>query len=380
MHVLILPSYYPEKHSPNNGLFFKSQAKAMLNSVDKLTVIYVEQKSLRHLFRHFKENLYQKSVGIEDGVLTYRIHGLSFLNQFEAGGNIWIYVMCKLIRDYIKDNGKPDVIHAHNVFNAGRVALLIKKQYGIPYIITEHSSSFLLSSDIDPHKRKIFKKVFFESKSIFAVSNALSEAMKKQVGIFPIQVVPNAVDTNLFRPPLVKTNDKFTFISVGHLMKNKGQMILLEAFRETFYLNEEVRLMICGDGADFIQLNDYIKRYNLSHKVNLYGEIEPEELVKLYHQADCLVSSSYKETFGVVIIEAMACGLPVIATKSGGPEDILNVNNGILIDTGSVSDLANAMRFVYMNKTKFDSDLIVKMIKERFSYPAVAKQIVKNYH
>jgi glycosyltransferase involved in cell wall biosynthesis len=261
MHLLILPSFYPEKHRPNTGLFFKNQAIAISNIVEKTGVVYVEQKSFKKIFSSFWQSIYQVSKNYESGVLTYRLSGLSFLNQYEFGIQIWMFASEYLFRKYIKDNGKPDIIHAHNMLNAGRLALRIKKKFNIPYIITEHASSFLLNT-YNSRQIEICKGIVFNSKSVIAVSTALSSAISNRLGYFEIDIVPNIVDTGIFKPSLYKSKLGFTFICVGNLLKNKGQKILIEAFVLAFSNNKKVQLLLCGEGPDFDELQILIKRLN----------------------------------------------------------------------------------------------------------------------
>jgi len=378
MHVLVLPSFYPEKHRPNSGLFFFNQTKIVADYVDKIGVVYVEQKSIKKIFNSILSNLYQKEIKFESGVLTYRRKGLSILNQYNFGSKIWIYLTEKLIFDYIKDNGKPDIIHVHNLFNAGCVAYKIEKKFGIPFVITEHASSFLLET-YTVKQLNICRSIVDKSLALISVSSALSISIKKQLGNRKINVVPNVFDTTLFKLRKKTPKDVYVFVCVGNLIPNKGQLFLIKSFALAFPVYNSIQLLIIGDGPDKEELENYVESNNLSDRIFFKNSISPSTLANTYNECDCLVSPSTKETFGVVIIEAMACGLPVIATRSGGPQDIINEENGILVDYGSENQMAEALKYLVLNKMKYNPTVISQIINEKFSPQVIASQIIKFY-
>ena len=122
-----------------------------------------------------------------------------------------------------------------------------------------------------------------------------------------------------------------------------------------------------------------VRELGLENAVNYYGLKTRREIAEIYEKYDCFVMPSSKETFGVVYIEAMASGLPVIATKCGGPEDFINKENGILVDPDCVDQLATAMCHVYKNRKEYDSVRIRQYVNENFSGHAIAKRLIKEY-
>lgn len=129
-----------------------------------------------------------------------------------------------------------------------------------------------------------------------------------------------------------------------------------------------------------IHLQDIINECNITDKVRLLGQKTRPELFELMRKSDTFVLASKSETFGVVYIEAMACGLPVIATRCGGPEDFVNDTNGILIPTDDIEDLSKALIKMRLNIDNFDNERISEECYNKFSSENIAKQIVEQYY
>lgn len=378
MHVLILPSFYPEETNPMSGIFFQKQAEAVADSVDKLGVVYVEQKSLRKVFPDFLKNRYQFSSGLNKRCINYRLHGISLLNQYPVGTRIWRFLMNQLAEKYIRENGVPDIIHAHNTFYAGFVAFELSKKYGIPYIITEHSSGFLMNVY---NQKQLAQSgdIIKNAKYILAVSKKLALTLEDEYDRKPI-VVPNIVDTSLFVPgPPGQDREVFKFISVGNLLANKGHSFLISSFVSAFSKEDHVALVICGGGPEEAELTSLISHWQREGQIILRGKLNQGELVKEYQQSDCLILPSENETFGVVLIEALSCGLPVIATMSGGPEDIVNKENGILVHYGDVAEMSKAMNEMMDGYNGFDKNIIRKNIVSNYSNTIVVSTLKELY-
>lgn len=373
MHILVFPSFYSEKDTPVSGLFFKNISK-ILGIYHKVGIVYVEQQSLKFFFKNILRGYFFTKSSIEDGLLTYRFFSLNLFNQYKFGASVWGYFTIKLVKKYIKENGSPDLIHAHNIFNAGYVAKVISDKFDIPYIITEHSSAWFENS-ITCENMKIAEKIFNSSSCNIAVSEKLRGTIQKSLNNINLKVVPNVVDTQLFSFSNNKKYNKFTFISVGHLYKNKGHVFLIYEFRNFNIVIPESQLYIYGVGPEKSFLENLINSLNLNNSVFLLGNVSPFDLSLSFNKSHCLISSSKLETFGVVLIEAMACGLPVISTKSGGPEEIIKNFNGILIDYGVYGQLTNSMLQIYNNIITYDASIIRNYIIENYSESVISNSM-----
>lgn len=378
MHILVLPSFYPDVSNTNLGSFFKEQVKMLAESGIRVNVIYVEHKSLRKFsFRSLKHSHFQS--GLTDELLwrEYRIKGWNIPGV--TGKIIWIYLTNKLVKKYISENGKPDIIHVHNAFWAGSVAVNIKKKFKIPFVITEHSSLIHSEYELQKTGREAIH-IFSEASGIIAVSQSLRNAINNSK-LFKIEVIPNIVDIDFFKPQEQKpiNHENIIFLAIGYLNKNKGHELLIDAFSEVAKKNQNVILNICGDGPEKNCLLKKIQKLNLGNKIILSGHLNKIQVLQNLQTSDCLVHTSYLETFGVVLIEAMSCGIPFITTKCGGPEDIIEEGVGYMVDPGNASMLADAMLKFIDRKSEFSKSNIRSIAVNKYSYQVVVEKIIQVY-
>ena len=373
MHVLLLPISYKSKFNLLSAPFFRDQALALKNKGLQLGVLCALPVSLKSIWRNklfsFKEESYS-----DEGISTFISPFLSIPKTPNRARRIRLEKGKELFKKYIESNGKPDIIHVHS-FLAGELALWIKNEYKIPYVITEHSSAFerklLTDSDL-----KLALKVFENSHTNIAVSQSLSNAIKCYFKELDFQIIPNIVDTDFFNLIVKKQKDDFQFINIAHLNKNKNQLHLIKSFTKVFKGNQFYKLLIVGQGPEKNNLQNWIDSNTMNSQIRLYGSASREEVRDLLHQSDCFVLSSKIETFGVVLIEAMSCGLPVLSTKCGGPESIITNNEvGILSDFDSFEE-----NMALICSKKYYSNIIRKYAVDHFSENVIAEKLIKIFN
>ncbi|MDN5201643.1 glycosyltransferase [Fulvivirgaceae bacterium BMA10] len=280
-----------------------------------------------------------------------------------------------LFKKYVRDNGFPNVVHVHS-FDVGDLAIWIKKKYGIPYVITEHSTGFArnLYSERD---LKYAQKVYQNSATNIAVSSEFKNLLTDKFNC-DFVYIPNLVDSNYFKPISdKKKNGRFTFLNVAYLDKKKNHEMLIKAFSKAFKTDKTVQLIIAGDGQERKNLEKLILSEKLDDQVHLFGLANKEQVLELMQNSDRFVLSSEFETFGIVIIEAMSCRLPIIATKCGGPESILTDEKlGELCEI-NIDSLKQAIERSY--RKSYNKDLIREHVIDNFSVDAVTKKLNKIY-
>lgn len=380
MHVLIIPSWYPSYSGDISGSFFREQAIALRRHGCKVGIIYPQLRSLRNW-----RSIFSKKGGTEimddEGVATHRWRGTNWFPRMPRLSRIqWLKHGMKLFDEYTNVHGKPDVIHVHSILNAGLLAKEIHKRCGLPFVVTEHNSGYARKL-ISLADLKIAQEAVDTAARKFAVSNEFCQLLDAILsGGKRWQYMPNIVNENFFNQEILETKDEyFKFINVALADKNKDQANILKAFAANFKNQSKVRLIIGGDGPELESLKHLAANLNVAEHVEFTGLLSREQVRQKIAQANAFVLSSRYETFGVVVIEALALGKPVIATRCGGPESIVREEDGLLVPVDDVPSLAAAMQYVYEHRVAYDSVEIRTACKNRFSEQAIAERLMRVY-
>lgn len=381
MDVLIIPSWYPTIDNKLNGIFFKEQAEALYREGGgekyKVTIIYIEIYSLKQFFKlKGKTKLDRK---IENGLEVYRYKTFNWLPKMNALPIVYYIALRKIYKIAFRKTSKPDIVHIHSCLWAGFGGVKLAQSKKIPVLITEHASMY--ARNLIKKREEIYIK--------YALNNAdlvisVSKSLKDEIGKYIKNksrsiVIPNMINTNFFNmEDKSLKNSKFTFFSLGFLDYNKGFDIVIKAFSK-LCLDEEVQLVIGGSGREKDNLTNLVKKLGIEDKVCFLGNLDRNEVLENMRRCDAFVLGSRYETFGIVIIEALACGKPVIATKSGGPADIINEKNGYLVDINDIESMYSSMKKIIENKEQFASNIIRDDCIKRFSEEAVVEKLTKVY-
>lgn len=382
MHVLVIPSWYPASAQDISGSFFREQAIALAKRINKVGLIFPNLRPLTS-FSLLRQTLNVSRYENDNGVHTYRGTNYNWTPRIQAGILLqWQYQGLKIFEEYVREHGKPDVIHAHCMLFAGALAIKISKRHNIPVVITEHSTGY---------GRKFYSRLeLFTAKWVARSSNRLIAVSKdlaqKLQAIAPNsrqnwEVVPNIVNDAFLNTKLNqgKGNDRFTFINAAILRPNKRQSLLIQAFEEAFPGDDTVCLKIVGSGPEYGNLEKQIKAQQRANRIQLTGHIDRAEMPRVLSLANAFVLSSELETFGVVLVEALATGLPVISTKCGGPDHIVDVNNGYLVPPNDAPALAAALRQLRADYSLFDSSAIRSECAKKYSENAVCEKLASIY-
>jgi glycosyltransferase involved in cell wall biosynthesis len=380
MKVLIIPSWYPSRGAPINGIFFKEQAVALAGSGHEVTVIDVTFHGRKDIFNATNFRLIYENV---DGVHTYSFRMPSFfiLSRIQPL-YVWIYklLLFFVFRKLYRKGLKFDILHAHSFYPAGYGACELSKKYGIPLVVTEHSSGLLKSNRRLPgYQQNLLRKTAENSSAFICVSESLLQCINEQTKIaHKLFVVPNMVSSNFTCSKEEEVED-FLFLSVGSLIKGKRHGFVVSCFEEAFAGMCNVRLQIAGDGKLHSSLQHQIANRGLSKQIQLLGNLSRAQLAIKFSACKAFILASAFETFGVVYIEAMACGKPVIAARNGGANGIVNETNGILIDVDNREQLVEAFRYMYHNAHKYNGQQIAADCRAKYSEEAVTREISEIY-
>lgn len=382
MHILIIPSWYPTSPHDITGSFFREQALALEKQGCKVGVISLQLRSLRNWLSVFTGK-YNLNMEVDQGVLTYRKHGMIWFPRIpKLQAWLWGKKAMQVFEQYINQNGKPDIIHVHSMLYGGWAAKVISDRFQIPYVVTEHSSSFARGL-VTKAQKNLAQPIAESAKKKFAVSGALAKLLTEAFVANNIawEVMPNIAHSRFFNQHVEKRGalKPFVFINIALLTPIKGGRILINAFAKALGSQPNLELKIGGDGSELAALMSLTNELGIADKVEFLGMLSREQVADQISSVDAFVLSSMYETFGIVVIEALALGKPVIATRCGGPEDIVREEDGILIPTNDEAALAEAMLSLYNNRQKYKSDEIRISCRARYSEPVIAKKLMRAY-
>ena len=377
MKVLFVTRGFPSEKDIMNGNYEAVQAKALAAKGCDVSVIAIQWKSLRHFFKRTKI-----THRLVDDVDVYECTRLKLTTRFlhlpHIDAKLKKRAFRQIFKRYVKESGMPDIVHAHMNF-CGFLTSFLKEDYHLPFVITEHWT--MMNRAVIPEWLRNISQIYYKADAIICVSQALADSLKRNFNVDSI-VINNMVSDQFFKSTKVDRRDNtFRFVACGAFRanRNKGFDILVDAFAQAHF-PENVSLSIIGDGPDRAFIESKIADYRLSDQIHLVGVKTPEEVNDLLCHSDCFVLSSRLETFAIVVIEAMAKGLPVIATRSGGPETFLRPEHGILVQKENVGELAHAMQFMIDHHTDYRSEDIRTFCYDHFSQDVIADQIIGVYN
>ena len=190
--------------------------------------------------------------------------------------------------------------------------------------------------------------------------------------------IQNIVDINKFTLKPENKSPKINLLHVAHCVEIKQQKLLILGFTEALKINKLLNITIVGDGPELESLRALASKLKIRDRINFKGSLDNEAVKTQMHRADIFILTSKKETFGVVLIEALAVGLPCISTRSGGPEGIIsNETLGLICDHNS-EDLGLAI--ITASKKKYDPVKIRQHVVSKYSSAVVANKITNVYN
>lgn len=392
MNLLIIPSWYPSKTHPLSGIFTKEQGIAISKHTEINVFIskwghhdsYLNLRKPSSLLKSLLWRIknYKQSFNNIDGVYEVMSPKIHWSHRILGGGyKQLVKPNIKNLTAIEKRFGKIDLIHAHVSYPAGIIAKVISNKLKIPYILTEHMSPFPFKTLLKNNKpiKEIELAFKFADRSI-AVSNALS----KKISSYDLKcsdIVSNLIDEEKFFPNRSKktSRKKLTYLTLGGFNEQKGIDILLEAI--SLWMPEVGSCeFIIGGGIDKDGVyKNLAKDLGVDVYINWAGIVERHKVPNLFRNSDVYVLPSRHETFGVVCLEAIASGIPVIASRCGGPEDIINDINGMLINPNDPKELAFALEKISKSVKTFSRAEIRKDFEKRFSTKTTVKTLEKIY-
>jgi glycosyltransferase involved in cell wall biosynthesis len=383
--ILIIPSWYP----PDGGYFFREHSEAIERTGWKTDLLVTRLVGIRKILSHGPSVLQRYGVSEEGRLRVARSVYLKWPGSERRNIRGWARKTARMYSRYEKQYGKPGMILAHSVTWAGYAAYLIGNEHGIPYLIVEHRSFFVWNTEsarlmVKPFHIPFFKKAFTHCQKLVLVSNSQRKGIEALVpsAVKRIVVIPNMIREDMFLPPeKPRGGDPFTFIWAGRLEHVKGLDLLLEAVNLLVERsNRDFSVRLAGKGSLREELELRAKKLGIADWVVFLGRLSRDEMQLEMQGADCFVLPSRYEAFGVVLIEAMATGLPVIATRSGGPDTLVNRETGLLVGCEDVEGLAGAMEEIMDHVDNYPGEKIRTLTLSRFGESRVMEQYSRLFH
>ena len=372
-YVLWLPSWYPNKLAPFDGDFIQRHAKAVALYNDILIIYGVADEEGR-LTSSVDENFTRNGRLAEHIIYFKKSAGLvgrvrAFLK--------WNRLLRKTIKRYLKEMGKPAIVHVHVPMKAGLIARWIKRQYDVSYVVSEQSAHYKMGSHDDFFDknfiyRKEMARVYREATAVTNVSVAVGNTIKELFNLKHVHTINNTVDTSLFNYE-DSDNKTFRFIHVSTLTESQKNVTgILSAIKKLSKRRQDFEFIIVGPANK--EFRELIKSSGIENFVILTGEISYADVSKQMKQASSLVLFSRYENLPCVIVEALCCGLPVIATDVGGIKELINENNGMLVQSENENELTESMDHMINEYNNYDRKQIATNAGEKFSYSTIGKQ------
>lgn len=364
MKLLVLSHMFPFTFNTVNGIFVLEQVKALAKAGVEVFVVSPKAWApwpIKHFSKKWKAYSEIPEQDEVDGIQVYYPKFLTFPKSllFATSGKR----MYRGIKDTINNIHKEfpfDLIHAHVALPDGKAASMITEDFGCPFVVTIHGQDLQQTIFRNQACRGAIGNTFSNAHRVITVSSKLKRIGEK---IFPdsedkFVVVPNGIDPSDFQDLKSRCRNGSnrsapSILSVSNLVKTKGIDLNIKAIEKLRGKYPDIHYVIVGDGDQRKALEELSKKVGLEKHVKFVGPVDHKTALQFMKDCDVFSMPSWKEGFGVVYLEAMACGKPVIGCKGEGIEDfVTHGENGILVTPHDVDDLVEKLDFILSNPSK----------------------------
>lgn len=380
MKLLTFSTLYPNAEQPNHGIFVETRLRYLVASgkVESRVVAPVPWFPSRHpRFGHYARLASVPRAEIRNGLSVLHPR---YVVVPRVGMNITPYLLAHSARKAIGrilDEGYDfDAIDAHYFYPDGVAAVMLGKYFNRPVVVTARGTDINLIPQF-PRPRKMILQAASQADGIITVCNALKDEMV-QLGMSPDNITPlrNGVDLQRFQPMnrgaarAALGLTRFTLLSVGLLDPRKAHDLIIKALPAL----PDVDLLIAGTGPEKKNLEQLARELGVNDRVTLLGPLPQTELKTYYNAADALVLASSREGWANVLLEAMACGTPVVASNVWGtPEVVAAPEAGVLMPERTPQGLVQALGQLRAN---YPDHMATRRYAERFDWqPTTQGQI-----
>jgi glycosyltransferase involved in cell wall biosynthesis len=390
-NVLLIPSSYPHELHPISGVFFRDHANALKAVGIEVTVLAIIPVSLKHVFQSLRKGIhpnFRRDSYIENGIETWHYEFLSFPYLRKINSLRRKKIALTLSKQIYRSKPLPDIAHLHG-YLAGEAAIGLNKKLGVPFVYTAHYSAIELGK-LNQYETKLLNRLIHASCARSAVSGKFATHLEA-ISAKRFRVIPNPIETKegmAFKKYFMSLeqrsasdNPSFSICTVAALNSNKNIDMLIKSFKQFIRFHPDAILNIAGDGPEKKTLENLAINIGISEHINFLGFLSKPEVFRLMHQSLFYVLSSKYETFGVVVIEALSTGTPVLATRCGGPESIIvDGSLGMLVDINPSALTAGLLEMVTaIQNDTYDPVKIAERISNEYSPRSIGNQMKDLY-
>jgi glycosyltransferase involved in cell wall biosynthesis len=355
MKILTFSTLFPNTEKPGHGIFVETRLRHLVASgkVESRVVAPVPWFPLTHeRFGHYAR---LARVPHEETRHAIRVQHPRYPVLPKIGMNVAPALLAQSVKPAIGriiDEGYDfDLIDAHYFYPDGVAAAMLGRYFNKPVVVTARGSDITL---LPKYRlpRTMIRWAASQATAVITVCNALrSEVVALGVDEHLVTSLRNGVDLELFRPLERTPNERFTLLTVGHLVPVKGQDLIISALP----LLPDVQLVLAGDGPERKKLEAQARSLGVEDRVRFLGAVAQADLPRHYSNADALVLASSREGWANVLLESMACGTPVVASRVyGTPEVVASSAAGVLMaerTPRALADSVNALRARYPDRS-----------------------------
>jgi glycosyltransferase involved in cell wall biosynthesis len=366
--VLFVTSSFPTEDDPAVGSFVLEHARGAAAHAD-VAVLHLDRRHDERRVRVVRDDA--APLPTWRARYPYRPTAVSVAAQLAAAA--------AGLRAVRRAGFDPDLLHAH-FFLAALPASLLSLALRRPLVATEQWTIFLPEdpAPLTPPLRLGARLALARARLVLPVSESLAAGMRAAGVRGPFRVVPNAVDTAVFHPPAeARPGPPTRLATVGLLHRQKGIDVLLEAFAAVRARRPDVRLDVVGDGPERAAYEAQAERLGVASDVVFHGLRTKPEVAEILRGADLFVLASRFDTFGAVLVEAEATGLPVVATRVGGIPEVV-AEDALLVERDDPAALAGAIERA-LDRPGFDRAAAAARAAERYSVEAVGARLAEVY-
>ncbi|MDT5269280.1 MAG: glycogen synthase [Acidobacteriota bacterium] len=378
MNILLIPSVFPTRRELWPGLYVYEYARSLAHSHD-VTVVYPQQ-------------LGSPRVGdtpfYDDDRLGPRIRRINYTYKHVAKSWVLSYLAAfRRVLRRVRREWEIDVIYAHVVMPAGLSALMLKRLLGIPVVLTEHWGPVKNWVDEAPSSQKKvlswgLRHAYADVDYRTAVSDSLAAEIREEFGVSVDGKLDYPIDCDMFRPAAPDEEGRATpsrvlCVTRGHYDPRKGVANLLAAWQAVAQKSNGAAPQLDIVGPDVELLAPHVAELHIGASVNLLPWVPPAELAPLIRRSSLVVIPSSYETFGRSGAEALASGVPVVATRCGGPEEYVHEGTGLLVPKEDPAALAEGILAGLERERFLPAEELARQTRERFGHEVICRRFTE---